>query len=900
HLATFLNQDIAQIRSVNAGYNLLMLDEGERETQQAGGTWSDIFDPGSLSNRYPVVFWYLALQLMAFAAIPLCWRALDRLPDRGYAVSKTIGLLGAAFIAWLLASFEIMSFGQLSVLYGVLGIAAISVVATGGHWDRIWHDLKALWRPILITEVLFLAAFLVFVWLRWQNPDLWHPARGGEKPMELAYFNAVLKSTHFPPYDPWFAGGYINYYYFGWVIFGSVTRLTAIVPETAFQLAVATCFALTAINAWSVVSSLLTLLNRQIRFRSVWWPLGLGLVGSLFVGVLGNLDMARRFGAGEWGYDPGNARGLLGLGTFGDITRGLVRAIADPRSLPTDVFWTPTRIIDGTINEFPYFSFLFADLHPHMMAIPFSVGAIVVGLGILCAAMWPLQQSSPVEEDGPVFGIGRSWQAWWNTLPWQSIRDRTVVIVLAGFVTGVMYPLNTWDYPTYLLITGGAIFVLDMLGSATAAMQAKQLSWQVSYAALRRATVTMAAVLVVGRLLFLPYFAHYQTPNSGFDPWLERSPPDQYLLIHGLFLFLIGSYVLADLLGNPDAPRMTVRLPSSLQFGKSGESTTVQLDTSNYDIRWTLSGALALVMILIGAVALWLDALPVMLFAMVVLITLEAIYREREPAMLFLCGLTGVALAISLGVEFYALKGDIGRMNTVFKFYLQIWVLLALAAAVFMVLFIDRIRRGMSWFVRGPWLIIFVILLGASLVYPAYATPARLDDRFAEIPNTLDGMAYMETATYTDGPDGIEPTQMELDQDLAAITWLRENVDGSPVILEAVTPLYRWGSRISVYTGLPTVIGWDWHQTQQRPGMQSLVDRRKSDVSQIFAETRSFESIRPLLDRYNVEYIYVGPLERAYYPASALAKFDEAVDEGMLTLVYDENGVRIYRYEAPA
>jgi uncharacterized membrane protein len=156
----------------------------------------------------------------------------------------------------------------------------------------------------------------------------------------------------------------------------------------------------------------------------------------------------------------------------------------------------------------------------------------------------------------------------------------------------------------------------------------------------------------------------------------------------------------------------------------------------------------------------------------------------------------------------------------------------------------------------------------------------------------------MDHATFTDGPDGLEPTQMDLRQDKQAIDWLRENVDGSPVVLEAVTPLYRWGSRISVYTGLPTVIGWDWHQTQQRPDMQPLIDRRKNDVQQMLGETRTFASIRPLLDRYNVRFIYIGPLERAYYSESALAKFDEGVENGMLELVYDQNGVKIYEYTA--
>ena len=154
-----------------------------------------------------------------------------------------------------------------------------------------------------------------------------------------------------------------------------------------------------------------------------------------------------------------------------------------------------------------------------------------------------------------MFGLGQGVRVWLRSLPWVSIRERTMLILLAGLVTGAMYPLNTWDYPTYLLVAAGAIFILDALGSAIAALETDGLSWRVSFAVLRRAAISTIAVLVVGRLLFLPYFAHYQTPNSGFDPWLDRSPADQYLVIHGFFLFIIGSYVLADLLGNPRAQR---------------------------------------------------------------------------------------------------------------------------------------------------------------------------------------------------------------------------------------------------------------------------------------------------------------------------------------------------------
>ena len=155
----------------------------------------------------------------------------------------------------------------------------------------------------------------------------------------------------------------------------------------------------------------------------------------------------------------------------------------------------------------------------------------------------------------------------------------------------------------------------------------------------------------------------------------------------------------------------------------------------------------------------------------------------------------------------------------------------------------------------------------------------------------------MSHAVYEDHPDGRQPTTYELVRDFEAIRWLEDNVEGSPVILEGIAPPYRWGSRVSVYTDLPTVLGWDWHQQQQRAGYSALIERRKEDVQTMLGEVGRFKAIRPLLDKYNVHYIYVGELERAYYDDRALRKFDRAVAAGQLTLVYDHRGVRIYRYD---
>jgi uncharacterized membrane protein len=148
-------------------------------------------------------------------------------------------------------------------------------------------------------------------------------------------------------------------------------------------------------------------------------------------------------------------------------------------------------------------------------------------------------------------------------------------------------------------------------------------------------------------------------------------------------------------------------------------------------------------------------------------------------------------------------------------------------------------------------------------------------------------MAYMDTATYNDKG---EPMALKWDRD--AIEWLLEVIDGSPVIVEAVTPLYHWGSRVSTYTGLPTVIGWDWHQKQQRavlPG--DVVERRINDVTQIFTSAPP-ERTRELLDRYGVRFVYVGHQERLYYPGVD-AKMRR--NEGILwNRVYANQEVSIY------
>jgi uncharacterized membrane protein len=351
-----------------------------------------------------------------------------------------------------------------------------------------------------------------------------------------------------------------------------------------------------------------------------------------------------------------------------------------------------------------------------------------------------------------------------------------------------------------------------------------------------------------------------------------------------------------------------------------------------------------------------------LLVALLALVVAGAWERRASPALLLSALLAATGLALGIFVEFFTLEGDIGRMNTVFKFYLQVWVMWAPVAAASLCWTMRGIlarlavpvlrapaatvpaRRplledipaatgygdgeglylhdpagtggpadaagpagvapagasGLAWW-HWIWLGGVGFLLLAVLAFPLGGIPARLADRFNPLPLTLDGMAYMPYAAIPDGSSEVtalhgQGVTLRGEADYAAIRWILSNVKGSPVVLEASIPEYRWGARIAEYTGLPAVLGWRWHQVQQRGTYGPMVDQRLRDVQLMFNDP-SPARVVPLLRKYQVRYVYVGDLERAYYPAAGLAKFDQMTD--VLRPVYQQDGVTIYEVIAP-
>lgn len=1007
--------DVVQVPPVQAGWSRLLMPESLRLANTAGGTWSEEFALDGVANRLAPLLWWLVLELLGLLAAPLAWLAFPRLPDRGYGLSKALGLLAVAWLAWSLASMRLLPWTRPTLALAILALAVVSAVALrryGGAW-RTWMRRER--RLILIAEGLFLGAFLLFLLIRAANPDLWHPTRGGEKPMEFSYLNAVVKTTYFPPYDPWFAGGYLNYYYFGYVLVAALAKLTGVMPSIAFNVAVPAFYGLTAGACFSFAYNLVRLGGRiapsglppadtpreaarsQAAPAGEWGErtaIGAGLAGFCFVALIGNLDgfgqlLERLATAGQ----VGGRAAIPGVAGLISLVAGVPAVLFGGRPLEAFDFWRSSRVIpNNTINEFPFWTFLFADLHPHLMSIPYQVVSLGALLQLAHSGLpaGGLPAGGRMGRDAPFVPPpeGHAWGGtalrWlWTIVGWRRVGE----ILLLAWLVGALYVINSWEFPTYLLLTAATLLIAEITAQRG-----------LTVVGVTRAGVSAVTVYLLARPFFRPFWSAYETFYSAVAPWTaDKSRLDHYLIIHGLFVFALVT--LALLAGGPAwraSGWVRYLLARWRWLGSWRRFDSLQAAFALRRRRPALGYVLVLVaagVLVSGLLARGLT-LVAFLTALLALTAAAAWERRASPAFLLAGLLTATGLALGVFVEFFALQGDIGRMNTVFKFYLQVWVMWALVSAAGLAWALDllfgpspRVRwRGvrppratrvatlpaerllevrpiaerlrpvlddipattgygdgdavewqtlpertprqpspgvlgtdapradapraaspsvrdaaplaespLSWWQRA-WLAGAGALVLAVLAFPLGGTLARLADRFNPLPLTLDGMAYMPYATVSDGSSEVTALHpagvtLRIGADYEAIKWLLTNVRGSPVVLEASVPEYRWGGRVAKYTGLPAVLGWRWHQVQQRSTYAPLVDQRLRDVQTMFTDP-ALDRVVPLLERYDVRYVFVGDLERAYYPADGLAKFDQLT--GVFRKVYGENGVTIY------
>ncbi len=797
--------------------------------------------------------WWLVVEIIGLLALPLTMRLLRCLPERGVTFRRPLGLLLGGVFYWLLVTFGALSNGPAGSAAAFLLVGGFSVAFGWRQRRLIGRELKRLRGYIALDTALFVLALVAWSYFRAHNPEI----AATEKPMEFAFLNGILRSPTFPPRDPWLSGYGISYYYLGYVIMALLTWLSGLPSAVTFNLTGTLLFALTVSGSLGLVYNLVCAAGGADRFgvgRQGVSRAGaaFGLLGATLVAVMGNLvgtfELVRIRG---WGTEA--------LWQWLDV-RNLGASPPSPTWYPQDTWWwwRASRVIHDrdlagntmeVISEFPFFSFLLGDNHPHVLALPFVLLAIALALNLLLGRGADLA----IEGGETLRGLGspsfmlqsRAGAALMGLWPGGFYE-----VLLWGVLLGAMAFLNTWDYPIYLGLFAAAFAI------AHYSRRSPTRRWLAQ-------VVQIGAILVLLSLLvYLPFYLGFRSQAGGLglvSPFV-KTQWQQFLLMFGVQIVLLAGFL----------PSVLARLWRGR--GVSGLPWTARLWGA---VLLFLMAGVALLGWYTAALGLFLLAVSGALLVWGVVAREQGSIEAPTAPTLMALLMAVLGLGLILSVEFVFLRDIFGtRMNTVFKFYYQGWILLSLSGAygAFHVWRTMRRTGTAAQLAAYLWGALGAGLILAGLYYPLAATVSKADAFRGE--PTLDGVRYVAQHR----PDEYE-----------AIQWLERHARLEAVMVEAPGGSYSAFNWISAHTGIPTLLGWSGHQLQWRGGYEVFGDREPA-IDAIYTGRNANETLR-LLQAYGVDYLIVGPMERQRYGAEQIAI--DVLDQLMVP-VFQNDRVLIY------
>lgn len=756
---------------------------------------------------------------------------------------------------------------------GVSGVSlGLGVVAAWLAWRQrteLADFLRRRWGVVVTTEVLFVALFAFWALVISEVPAINHT----EKPMDFGIMNAVMNAASFPPEDQWLSGYPVAYYYGGHYIAAMLSTVSRVPSDVGYNLAMATIPAMFAAGIVGLVYNLLRLAgSRTSRALIVGTAAALGIV------LLGNLS-----GAVEFIY-------VRGLGWDGFWNWLAIKGLEPPATgdgwLPDGFWWwwRGTRVIDTlveggvsldyTITEFPFFSFLLGDLHAHVSALPYLMVALALALSLLVAPEPP--------------GI-----QWVKNRPWECGA--------LALTLGALAFINAWDFPVYLCLVGiiavaawiawhnkpPPVTLHGQLPSNVTRSEAAgsgSLSTSIGYGAL-----LVVALAATGIVLYLPFYLSFDSQTSGILPYAgPASRPVLFIIAMGVPAIFAGGFVARAALdaGWPTGQRRSI----ALLAGSFGIGAFVL---------WLISLALRVSTsaeppelaenLVVGRLIL---AIPLLLMGCLASYCAFALAAGRRPMHWVVLALALAATGFFLlgGAELFHIVDQFGnRMNTVFKFYYQAWLLLGIAGTIGMY-YILAVPLRHAWVgelkllldgLKIAWVSVACIFLIISAYYPVAAVIERTgwgSGRETLSDNTLSGLDHLRN-----GVSG----------EYEAILWLRDSAAPGRIV-EAVGSDYDAHGGLSAATGRATPLSWEGHERQWRgDDINPELARRRADVETIFTSDQS-ATTRNMLRHYGIRWLVAGPREQSAYGDDVGERMVKWADEGWLTPTFEQGPMVVY------
>lgn len=802
-----------------------------------------------------LAFWAVAL-LVAALALPFVFALLRRLPDAGAGFSFALGLTLTGYGYFVLRVLSVLPPGRGGYVLAV-ALLALAGVCVAARDRRFASTLRRQWPSLLTLAGLFTLFFFAFVAYRSYVPEI----HGTEQPMDFMYLNATMQADQYPPEDPWLAGESASYYYFGYLQVGVLTSVAGAPASVGYNLGLAYTFAAAATAAASLGFALA---RWALGARARAWALAGGVAAVVLLLFVGSLSAIP-----EWTAAHGHTNQRL-YDAFGiewmiectpeqlaDSSAECFRGATNPRTIawyPTEYFgfwWRGTRIIRDTITEFPFFSFLLGDLHPHVMSIPLVL--LATGLAL----------------------------AWWRgrgLLTWREHLSRPWPTICVAVLLGAMGFENTWDITTFCAVFAAAVALRNL-------RRAPPLP------ALRGAAGYLAPLFVLAIAAYLPWYVTFSSQAEGLYAYAGKGTRPQHAFLQ------FGPLVAAALVALTWALRRRDTRP--LAESAIYTSPVVLGPLMGWLLLAAVRGDLA------GGIEArtgggWLT-LAAYGGATWMLAATCGVLAARRHAAAPLLGLAAVGALLLFGAELFLIRdvfyGASPRLNTVFKLTYQAWLLLAVAGGAAVVVAWQsalRRRRVAGWL----GLPVFVLVAG-GLVFPLLALPNRSNGFDSDIARSIDGLVFL---ARTD-PDEYALTQ-----------WIRENAGVDDVIIEASGRRYGLGpdlrptladaavdysdaSRISARTGVSTLIGWYFHEVQWRGDTPENAEefRRRQDQLDAVYMAASPAEVLDVLRESGARYIVVGRQELGKFPGSTLPDFASFLD-----VAFESGDLRVYevpRYE---
>lgn len=477
--------------------------------------------------------WYGMLLAVGLLFFPLTSKIFPQFPDRGYGLTKTLGLLLTTYIVFILSMTRIVQFNIVTI---ILTIAVLSTILLFLSVNPLYQTkkrfgvfLKNNLGLILFEEIIFFVALYFMTYVRAFSPDI----HGLEKYMDYGFINSILRADYFPPKDMWFTPLSINYYYFGHLSTALLTKLSGLGSEITYNLMIASIFALTLAGGFSLTSAFISSLTKNLWRIRIFFS----LLSALILTLGGNLHTIYTFFSPYSNESPVPPWQL----------------VFQPLDFPNQ-YWYPnaTRFIYNTIHEFPMYSWTVSDLHGHVLDIPY----VLLTIGVIYAFFLFVSKTESIS--ATLFR-----------------RKKIKFLLFIGLLLSVMYMTNAWDGIIYFLLAIAVVFVSEWIIRHDKMQRDKSLVpkffERIKHHHLSTTTSVLLAsflsifIVAIGFVIFsLPFSMAFKPFVSGigvlcapefltnlekFGPFLfekdhcQHSPIWQLIILHGFFYFFVFLYV---------------------------------------------------------------------------------------------------------------------------------------------------------------------------------------------------------------------------------------------------------------------------------------------------------------------------------------------------------------------